>query len=189
MRVFLLSIACLTCLNLSAKDDITMMKLEAEMLKLISTNDREKFTEVTEKLKTESQKRGDERMFYTAGGNQSTYEATHLNYVRAGEIADKIAGYAEEQNSYWGSYIALHVKAVNALQKQDYQEAEDAFLKAVYFRHKYFPGARMFYGTDLPDDYFVADQHGGCGGSAEASHHECHPVYRQGRHHSCQHRI
>lgn len=125
------------------------------MLRLISTNDREKFTEVTEKLKTESQKRGDERMFYTAWGNQSAFEATHQNYVRAEEIADKIADYAEDQNSYWGNYIALHSKAVNALQKQDYQEAEDAFLKAVEFRHKYFPNESA--GDDLQELMKIAN--------------------------------
>lgn len=49
------------------------------MLRLISTSDREKFTEVTEQLKAECQRQGDERLFYVAWGNQSTYEATRQN--------------------------------------------------------------------------------------------------------------
>ena len=153
---FLLLIAtCLTSLSVRAKDNINMMRLQSEMLRLISTEDRDKFTEVTEQLKSECQKQGDERLFYSAWGNQSTYEATHQNYVKADEIADKIADYAGDQNSYWGNYIALHVKAVNALQKQDYQAAEEGFLKAVDFRHKYFPDESA--GDDLQELMKIAN--------------------------------
>ena len=153
---FLLLIAtCLTSLSVRAKDNINMMRLQSEMLRLISTEDRDKFTEVTEQLKSECQKQGDERLFYSAWGNQSTYEATHQNYVKADEIADNIADYAGDQNSYWGNYIALHVKAVNALQKQDYQVAEEGFLKAVDFRHKYFPDESA--GDDLQELMKIAN--------------------------------
>ena len=136
IRILLLAITSLISMTAIAEDNLHMIKMQAEMLRLISTNDKDKFTEVTEKLKAECLKQGDERLFYTAWGNQSTYEATHQNYVKAEEIANKIADYAEDQNSFWGNYVVLHTKAVNALQKQDYQEAEDGFLKAVEFRHK-----------------------------------------------------
>jgi signal transduction histidine kinase len=117
-----------------------LTKLQVEMLRLISTPDRDKFLEVTEEIKSECHKNGNERLFYVAWGNQSTYEATHQNYVKAEDIAIRIGGYAQAQNSLWGQYIAVHTKAVNALQKQDYRLAEELFLKAVDFRHKYFPG-------------------------------------------------
>ena len=112
----LLIVLCLISLSVVAKNNLHMTKLHAEMLRLISTDERDHFTDVTEQLKTESQNAGDERMFYIAWGNQSTYEATHQDYVKADEIADKIADYAEKQNSHWGKYIVLHTKAVNALQ-------------------------------------------------------------------------
>lgn len=132
-----------------------MIKMESEMLRLISSPDKDAFTEVVEALKAECQKQGNERLFYTAWGNQSTYEATHQNYMLAEEIADKIAAYAEEQNSYWGNYVALHTKAVNALQKQDYVIAEETFRKAVDFRHKYFPGESA--GDDLQELMKIAN--------------------------------
>ena len=138
-----------------AADHQSQEKLQLEMLRLISTTDKDKFLEVTEQLKAESHKTGDERMFYTAWGNQSTYEATHQNYVKAEEIANEIADYAEEQHSHWGNYIVLHTKAVNALQKQDYQLAEEGFLKAVAFRHKYFPGESA--GEDLQELMKIAN--------------------------------
>ena len=138
-----------------AADHHSQEKLQTEMLRLISTTDKDKFLEVTEQLKAESHKTGDERMFYTAWGNQSTYEATHQNYVKAEEIANEIADYAEEQHSHWGNYIVLHTKAVNALQKQDYQLAEEGFLKAVDFRHKYFPGESA--GEDLQELMKIAN--------------------------------
>ena len=143
------------CLPTLAKDDLHMIKLEAEMLRLISTAEKEQFTDVTEELKKLSQEQGNERLFYTAWGNQSTYEAAHQNYSAADEIADEIAEYAEDQNSHWGYYIALHSKAVNALQKQDYQAAEEAFLKAVDFRHKYFPNESA--GDDLQELMKIAN--------------------------------
>ena len=155
INLLLLSLFCLFSLDSMAKDDLHMMKLQSEMLRLISTPDREQFNEVTEELKAECQKQGDERLFYTAWGNQSTYEATHQNYVKAEEIANQISDYAGDQNSHWGKYIVLHVKAVNALQKQDYQVAEDGFLKAVEFRHKYFPGESA--GDDLQELMKIAN--------------------------------
>ena len=155
INLLLLSVFTFFSLSVEAKDDVNMMKLQAEMLRLISTPEREQFYEVTEQLKSECQKQGDERLFYTAWGNQSIFEATHQNYVKADEIADEIADYAGDQNSHWGNYIVLHVKAVNALQKQDYQVAEDGFLKAVEFRHKYFPGESA--GDDLQELMKIAN--------------------------------
>ena len=151
----LLSVVCLMCLSALANDNLQMMKLQAEMLRLISTPDKDQFMEVTEQLKKLAQEQGDERVFYTAWGNQSTYEAAHQNYMKADEIASQIGDYAEDQNSYWGHYIALHSKAVNALQKQDYQTAEDTFLKAVEFRHKYFPNESA--GDDLQELMKIAN--------------------------------
>jgi signal transduction histidine kinase len=138
-----------------AQDNLYLTKMQSEMLRLIDSDDKEKFTEVTEQLKAECQKVGDERLFYIAWGNQSTYEATHQNYAQAEEISRRIADYAEDQNSYWGNYIALHTKAVIALQKQDYEAAEQGFMKAVDFRHKYFPGESA--GDDLQELMKIAN--------------------------------
>lgn len=146
---------CLISLNAMAQDYLYITKMQSEMLRLISTDDREKFTEVTEQLKNECKKTGDERLFYIAWGNQSTYEATHQDYKKAEAIVEEIADYAEDQNSFWGNYIVLHVKAVNALQKQEYDEAETGFLKAVEFRHKYFPGESA--GDDLQELMKIAN--------------------------------
>ena len=147
--VFLIS------LPVEAKDDTQLTKLHAEMLRLISTPDKDKFTEVTETLKNICQQQGNERLFYITWGNQSTYEATHQNYPAAESIANKIADYAEAQSSHWGKYIVLHVKAVNALQMQHYDEAESGFLKAVEFRHKYFPNESA--GDDLQELMKIAN--------------------------------
>ena len=141
--------------RVKAEDNLHMMKLQTEMLRLISGNDKDQFMQVTEQLKTACQQQGDERMFYTAWGNQATFEATHQNYVRADEIASQIADYAEDQNSYWGNYVALHTRAVTALQKQDYQLAEEEFQRAVDFRHKYFPDESA--GDDLQELMKIAN--------------------------------
>ena len=137
----------------SGADKLT--ELHAEMLRLISTPERDKFIEVSEFVKSESKKQGNERLFYTAWGNQSTYEATHQDYTKAEEIVNRLADYAVSQNSLWGNYVALHTRAVNLLQKQDYQAAKEAFLKAVDFRHKYFPGESA--GDDLQELMKIAN--------------------------------
>ena len=154
-NLLVLLITCLVSLPSMANDDIHIMKLKAEMLRLVSTSERDNFTEITEELKDVCLKNGDERLFYEAWGNQSTYEATHQDYAAAEKIANQIADYAKDQNSHWGNYIALHVKAVNALQKQDYQVAEEGFKKAVEFRHKYFPNESA--GDDLQELMKIAN--------------------------------
>ena len=151
----LLAICCLTSVPAMAVEDTRLAKLKAEMLRLISTPDREQFMEVTEVLKEESQKEGVERVYYEAWGNQATYEATHQNYTKAEEIANEIEEYAVDQNSFWGRYIALHTQANIYLQKQDYQQAEEGFLKAVEFRHKYFPKESA--GDDLQELMKIAN--------------------------------
>ena len=155
VKYLLLVVFCLFSMNVVAGENLNMAKLQSEMLRLISMPDKDKFTEVVEQLKAECQKQGDERLFYIAWGNQSTYEATHQNYQKAEEIANQIAEYAADQNSHWGNYITLHTKAVNALQKQDYMEAENLFIKAVDFRHKYFPGESA--GDDLQELMKIAN--------------------------------
>ena len=155
MRIIVLVAVWLVSISISAEGDSHTIKLQTEMLRLISTPEKDRFLKVTEQLKEDCRKRGDERLFYTTWGNQSTYEATHQNYVMAEKIVNKIADYAEDQNSFWGNYVVLHTKAVNALQKQDYQEAEKGFLKAVEFRHKYFPGESA--GDDLQELMKIAN--------------------------------
>ena len=155
INFLMLAFACLMALPAMAKDDAQVTKLQTEMLRLICTTDKDKFTEVTEELKKLCQQQGNERLFYTAWGNQSTYEATHQNYTEAELVANKISEYAEAQSSHWGKYIVLHVKAVNALQMQHYDEAESGFLKAVEFRHKYFPNESA--GDDLQELMKIAN--------------------------------
>ena len=138
-----------------ANNDTDLIKLQAEMLRLISTDDRDQFMKVTDQLKDESLKQGAERMFYKAWGNQATYEATHQNYTKAEEIANAIGKYAIDQNSFWGSYVTLHTKAEIALQRQDYQAAEDGYQKAVAFFHKYFPNESA--GADLQELMKIAN--------------------------------
>ena len=82
-----------------AEDDSSLTELQAKMLRLISSPDKDKFTEVTENLKNKCQQQGDERQFYIAWGNQSTYEATHQNYPAAESIANEIDAYARAQTS------------------------------------------------------------------------------------------
>lgn len=155
INLILLAFVSLNSLAVSSYDEKDVKRLKAEMLRLISTAEIEKFYEVSNKLKDVCQKIGDERTFYTAWGNQADYESTRQNYAKADEIAEQIASYAVEQNSHWGNYIALHTRAMTALQKQDYKTAEEGFKRAVDFRHKYFPNESA--GDDLQELMKIAN--------------------------------
>ena len=50
-NLLILVFACLVSVPSMAKDDIHIMKLKTEMLRLISTSERDNFTAVTEELK------------------------------------------------------------------------------------------------------------------------------------------
>jgi signal transduction histidine kinase len=139
----------------STYNEKDVMRLHAEMLRLISTSEIEKFYEVSNKLKDVCQQLGDERTFYIAWGNQADYEATRQNYAKADDIAEQIARYAAKQSSHWGNYIALHTRAETALQKQDYKAAEEGFKRSVDFRHKYFPNESA--GDDLQELMKIAN--------------------------------
>ena len=153
--LLLLTFVSLTSTAVSSYNEKDVMRLKAHMLRLISTAEREKFYEVSNELKDVCQQLGDERTFYTAWGNQADYEATRQNYAKADEIADQIAHFAAEQNSHWGNYVALHTRAATALQKQDYMAAEEAYKRAVDFRHKYFPNESA--GDDLQELMKIAN--------------------------------
>lgn len=66
INFLIIVLACLVSLPVKAKDDVQLMRLQAEMLRLISTNDKEQFTKVTEDLKNLCNQHGNERLFYTA---------------------------------------------------------------------------------------------------------------------------
>lgn len=157
VRLPLLIITCLISQIMWGQNNLHIIKLQSQMLQLISSPNRDAFFEVTEQLKNECEKSGDERLFYTAWGYQSTYEATHLDYTSAETIVNEIADYAEAQNSHWGTYIVIRTKAMNAQQKQDYYAADEGFRKAVDFRHKYFPEESA--GDDLRELLKMADHH------------------------------
>ena len=60
--IFLLSaIVFLVSMPAVAEDDSSLTELQAKMLRLISSPDKDKFTEVTENLKNKCQQQGDER--------------------------------------------------------------------------------------------------------------------------------
>jgi len=122
-----------------AKDTDSVIRLKADMLKYISGDDRSRFEDVTERLKTAALESGDERTFYTAWGNQAIYEATHQYYTQAMAIINELKEYAEEAQSPYGQYMAIHANAVTLLQRHSYDDAEEAFQEAVDFRHNHFP--------------------------------------------------
>ena len=149
-------LACLfCCLNGRAADDDELIRLEADMLKYISYDDRNTFTKVTNQLKDACKKVGNERLYYTAWGNQAIYEATHKDYPQAMSIVSYIMDDAKKNGSVFGEYAAMHAKAVVLLQEQDYGAAEQAFLSAVEFRHKHFPNESA--GDDLQELMKIAN--------------------------------
>ena len=138
---FLAVLVCLLCtsfLHAAAASD-KLLRLEADMLQYISTNERDTFFIITEKLKEACQDEGEERLFYKAWSKQAIYEATHQNYHNATEIAKALTNYASVENSVIGRYYSLHTKATILQQQDQYEEAEKVYLEALAIRHANFP--------------------------------------------------
>lgn len=129
----------LSAATLRAADDEELMQLEAQMLQLMGTNDRDTFFIVTEQLKDASRKNGNERLLYRAWGNQGIYEAVQQYYMSGLDTAREMMEYARREGSIYGEFAALHTEAMVLMQQQDYEQAEKVFLKAVDFRHRHFP--------------------------------------------------
>ena len=155
LKLLALLTCLLCCIGGRTESSEELIRLEAEMLKYISYDDRDTFNKVTNQLKDASKKAGDERMFYTAWGNQAIYEATHKDYPKAMGIVSYIMDDAKKNGSVFGEYAAMHAKAVVLLQEQDYSAAERAFLDAVDFRHKHFPNESA--GEDLQELMKIAN--------------------------------
>ena len=137
----------------ASQDEIT--RLEADMLKHLISKDRRLFYIATDELKKDCKEDGNETLFYKAWSNQAIFEATLQNYQKAFDIAHEIMDYAQENNSIYGEYSALHAEAMILLQKQDYDAAEKAFLDAVEYHHKHFPNASA--GEDLQELMKIAN--------------------------------
>lgn len=65
MRIIVLVAVWLVSIGISAERDSHTIELQTEMLHLISTPEKDRFLKVTEQLKEDCRKRGDERLFYT----------------------------------------------------------------------------------------------------------------------------
>lgn len=139
LRTWVLMACLLTATVLRAVSRDELLRLEANMLQYLSSNERDSFYETSNELKEASKEAGDDRLFYKAWSKQAMFEATHENFAKALEITKEIADYAMQQNSNIGKYWALHTEGAILLQKDDLESAEQLFLKALKMRHQYVP--------------------------------------------------
>lgn len=137
LLTFLGLLFCFTALW--AVSDNELIRLENEMQKHFESGQKEKFINAANRLKEASKETDDERLFYKAWGFEAIYEATQQESSKALDIAKSMMGYALENGSTYGEYAAMHTEAMILLQKQNYDAAETAFLKALDFRHRQFP--------------------------------------------------
>lgn len=153
LTVLIISLLCAPAVH--ADDNSELLRLEADMLKYINSNESDTFYKTTKQLKKLSQAAGNERLYYKAWSNEAIYEATVQNYGEALRIADDIMEYARNSGSLYGEYMALHTKATVLLQKHDYDNAEIEFVNAVDFHHRHFPGESA--GADLQELMKIAN--------------------------------
>lgn len=139
LRFFLLLGCIFNITTILAVTDNELMRLEADMLKYINTNERDTFFIVTDKLKEACKEAGNDRLFHTAWSNQAIYDATHQYYSTALDLSKEMLAYAQREGCVYGEYAAMHTEAMVLMQMQDYEAAQKAFLKAVDFRHRRFP--------------------------------------------------
>ena len=156
LNIWLLLAFLFCCTAVHAVNEEELVRLEADMLQYLSSNDRTNFSKAAEKLKRVSLEAGSDRLFYKAWANQAIFEATTQDYPKALGIAQEIMAYARKHGSALGEYYALHAKASVLLQKQEYEEAERAFQEAVGFHHRHFPNESA--AEDLQELMKIANQ-------------------------------
>lgn len=140
LRLFVLLSCLFSAVGLrAAAANEELLRLEAEMLKYIGTNERDTFFIITEQLKELAKREGDDRLFHKAWSKQAIYESTHRYYESALNITREMKEYALREGCVFGEYSAMHTEAMILMQEQDYIAAEKAFLAAVDFRHRRFP--------------------------------------------------
>lgn len=139
LKFFILLAALVCCTSMQADSEDKLLELEASMLKYIGTSERDSFLIISNKLKEASREAGNERLFYKAWSKQAVYEATHQNYQKAHEIAKELSEHAISEGSIPGQYFALHTEGTIHMQQDDYEAAEEDFLKALSYRHQHFP--------------------------------------------------
>ena len=155
LKLFVI-LCCLFCsIDMLAVSDEELMRLEAKMNEHFISKDIDSFNKSANRLKEASKKAGNERMYYRAWGNQAIFEATHQDYKEAFAIVKQIRAAAQTNGSTFGEYMALHAEATILLQKQDYDLAEQAFLKAVEFHHRHFTNESA--GEDLQELMKIAN--------------------------------
>jgi len=115
-------------------------ELQTEMYRLFYQDDSVAFRKVISDLMEATKKADDDVVFYRAWGNLSIYESTHQRRTHALEIAREMESYAQEHNSIFGQYTAIHVTGTVYQQMRDYDNAEKRFMDAIEFLHRKAPG-------------------------------------------------
>jgi len=115
-------------------------ELEKEMYRYYTSRDEAKLMEVTERLKEEALKVGDERRFYKAWGNQAIYTANHMHRNRGLSMAKEMMEYANRHGHKYGIYSSSVVAAGVLHQMGDYDDAAMNYHEGIDYLHKHFPG-------------------------------------------------
>lgn len=137
----LLLLVCLAFLSPQIiRAEANIDQLEHEMYRLFYSEDSLKFRQAVSELKKASLAAGNEQKFYQAWGNEAIYECTHHRRTHGLQIARQIYDYADQHNSAFGKYTAIHVSGTVYHQMRDYDNAEKTFLEAIDFLHKNAPG-------------------------------------------------
>ena len=139
LKLFSLLVCLLCSTAVRAVSDDDLLRLEADMLKYIGTNERDSFYTISNKLREEAKEAHNDRLFYKAWSKQAVFEATHQNYAKAFEIARELSEYAKVDGGAVGKFYTYHTEGAIHQQKDDYQAAEECFKKALDIRHQYFP--------------------------------------------------
>ena len=110
-----LIIALLLLLHLSVPqakaqtDDIK--QLTKQMYDMFSTRKTQEtdFMALTERLKVQALKAGDERLFYRTWANQATFYANRMKRNKGLQTAKEMQEYAAQHNHSYGIYSGAHV--------------------------------------------------------------------------------
>ena len=120
-------------------DNAELEQLQQEMYRYYSTNEVEKFTNIVEQLKAKALQAGDERLFYKAWANLSTYSFSHVSRQKGLDLCLEMRNYAQEHDSKFGLYTSTFANAHMLTNLKQYVLAEKNYQNCIEYLNRYFP--------------------------------------------------
>ena len=126
------------------KSSTEIERLTKDMYRLYSRVDSlDRFMQVTDKLKEECKKAGNDNLFWRTWSNQATFISRTGQRERGLGIAKEMTEYAKKHDTKYGLYISssTNAKLVSGMKMES--QAEELYKEAISYKERYLPNVNI----------------------------------------------